>query len=84
VRTLQRIAVTHSFLLLTAPYAQAQLPTDPEQRARIRHRTCKRYPPGKAIKVSTMSEFFTVSCFPPTSLQQNGLRWTSRSADCRP
>ena len=35
MRTLQRIAVTLAFLLLTAAYAQAQLPTDPEQRARI-------------------------------------------------
>jgi len=35
VRDLHRIAVTFAFLFLTAAYAQAQLPTDPEQRAKV-------------------------------------------------
>jgi Tol biopolymer transport system component len=34
VKNLHRIAVTFAFLFLTAAYAQVQLPTDPEQRAK--------------------------------------------------
>ena len=35
MKPLHRFAVTSAFLLLTAAYAHAQLPTDPEQRAKI-------------------------------------------------